>query len=58
MLILTRRPGEIVNIGSDVRVEVLEVRGNQVRIGITAPPDVKILRAELAPYDDEADGNR
>jgi len=37
MLILTRRIGETLNIGDDVRVTVLGIKGNQVRIGVSTP---------------------
>ena len=47
MLILTRRIGETLNIGDDVRVTVLGVKGNQVRIGVTAPKDVPVHREEI-----------
>ena len=47
MLVLTRKSGEAVNIGDDVTVTVLEVRGNQVRLGIQAPLNVIIHRKEL-----------
>ena len=47
MLILTRRMGENLRIGDDVVVTVLGVRGNQVRLGITAPPDVEVHREEI-----------
>lgn len=47
MLILTRRIGEGVIIGDDVRVVVLEVRGKQVRLGLEAPIEVVVLRDEL-----------
>ena len=47
MLILTRRAGETVMIGSDVTITVLRVKGNQVRIGINAPKDVAVHREEI-----------
>lgn len=47
MLILTRRPGEALIIGDDIVVQVLDVRGNQVRIGVEAPRDVAVDREEL-----------
>ncbi len=47
MLILTRRIGESVYIGDDVRLTVLGVRGTQVRIGINAPKDVPVHREEI-----------
>lgn len=47
MLVLTRRPGESIRIGTDVTVTVLEVRGDQIRIGIDAPRSVKVHREEV-----------
>ncbi len=47
MLILTRRAGEGISIGPDVEVTVLEVSGDHVRIGISAPREVLVLRKEL-----------
>ena len=47
MLILTRRPTQTVTIGKDVTVTVLEIRGRQVRIGVTAPRDIAVLREEI-----------
>ena len=47
MLILSRRPGEQMLIGDDILVEVLEISGTQVRLGITAPREVSVLREEL-----------
>ena len=49
MLVLTRKVGESVRIGADVKVTVLRVRGapNQVRIGVSASPDVAVHREEV-----------
>ncbi len=47
MLVLTRRVGESIVIGNDVTVTVLEVRGDQIRIGIDAPKTVPIHREEV-----------
>ena len=47
MLILTRRVGESLMIGDEVTVTVLGVKGNQVRIGVSAPKDVSVHREEI-----------
>lgn len=47
MLVLTRKIGEAIQIGDGVTVEVLEMRGGRIRLGITAPGDVKVHRSEL-----------
>ncbi|EMI7062376.1 MULTISPECIES: carbon storage regulator CsrA [Providencia] len=47
MLILTRRVGETLMIGDDIKVTVLSLSGNQVRIGIEAPKDVAVHREEI-----------
>jgi len=47
MLILTRKVGETLKIGHEITVTVLTVKGNQVRIGITAPEDVQVHREEI-----------
>jgi carbon storage regulator len=47
VLVLTRRAGESIVIGDDVRVVVLDVRGETVRLGIEAPRSVQVHRAEI-----------
>lgn len=47
MLILSRNKGEKININQDIVVTILEVTGDQVRIGIEAPPQVSIYREEI-----------
>ena len=47
MLILTRKIGETVTIGDDIRVQVVEVKGRQVRLGITAPSEWSVHREEI-----------
>lgn len=47
MLILTRRVGERLMIGDDVTVKVIEVKGNQVRLGINAPKEIAVHREEI-----------
>ncbi len=58
MLVLSRKPQEIVRIGDSVIVQVLSTEGNSVRIGITAPPDVKVLRKELLDRQKKAAARR
>ncbi len=47
LLILTRKPGERFVINDNITVTILEFKGNQIRIGIDAPSDVKIFREEV-----------
>jgi carbon storage regulator len=53
MLVLSRKPGEKVVIGSKIKVTVVEVKGDRVRLAFEAPDQVRILRAELACWQDE-----
>ncbi|HPQ69976.1 MAG TPA: carbon storage regulator CsrA [bacterium] len=47
MLILTRKSGEMIAIGDDIKIYIQEIRGNQVKIGIKAPPEVTVHREEV-----------
>ncbi len=47
MLVLTRRLGESITIGQDVKIVVVDIDGNQVKIGIEAPREIEIYREEL-----------
>jgi carbon storage regulator len=48
MLVLTRRTREVVTIGEDIQVMVLDIDGDRVRLGLTAPREFKIQRQERA----------
>jgi carbon storage regulator len=47
MLVLSRKLNEVITIGDDITVTVLEVRGDKVRLGINAPKAVPVDRAEI-----------
>ena len=47
MLVLSRRPGEEIVIGDNIRVTILAVNGDHIRLGITAPPAVTVDRQEV-----------
>jgi carbon storage regulator len=47
MLVLTRKPGQRIRIGDEIEVTLLEVSGDRVRLGFSAPPDVAIHRQEV-----------
>ncbi|MDO8586852.1 MAG: carbon storage regulator [Armatimonadota bacterium] len=54
MLVLTRKVGQSVLIGDSIRVTLVEVRGDQVRLGITAPTSVTVRRTELVELPPDA----
>jgi len=58
MLVLTRKKNDSIVIDGRITVEVLQVKGGGIRLGITAPADVSILRGELKPFGVEGDGRR
>ena len=47
MLVLTRKTGESINIGDDVKISIMEIKGRSVRIGIEAPKSMVIHREEI-----------
>jgi carbon storage regulator len=47
MLIITRRAGEKIRVGDDVLIEVMEVTGSTVRVGIAAPKSIPVYREEI-----------
>lgn len=66
-LVLRRRIGESIDIGADVVVTILDVVGRQVKVSVTAPPNVALKRSELPGvpvarnvmvHNPKADGNR
>ena len=56
MLVLSRRVNEAIVIDGRIRVQVLQVKGKTIRIGISAPDDVKILRGELRSFETAESG--
>ena len=54
MLVLTRRKNQSIVIGDDIVITVLEVKGDSIRLGITAPRDVQVYREELLAAVQEA----
>lgn len=47
MLILTRKSGEGIRIGDSITLKIIEIRGNQVRLGVDAPKNVSVHREEI-----------
>ena len=59
MLVMRRRPGESFTIGEGIEIEVLEVTGSRVKLGITAPESCVIMRNEIrATRDQNLDASR
>ena len=48
MLVLTRKKGEKIRIGDDIVLTVVEVRDGKARLGIDAPPEIRVVRSEIA----------
>jgi len=47
MLVLTRKKGEVIKIGDDIEITIVAAKGEQVKIGISAPKNVEIYRKEV-----------
>lgn len=47
MLVLSRKTNEVITIGDDIRIMIVGVRGEKVRVGIEAPVNVKVHRSEV-----------
>jgi carbon storage regulator len=47
MLVLTRKTGECINIGDDIKIYIVGIKGHQVRVGIEAPGDTPVHREEV-----------
>ena len=52
MLILTRRIGESLNIGDEIEISIVKVKGNQIVLGIEAPREISVIRSELLSEDE------
>lgn len=57
MLVLTRKNNEEIFIGDNIKIKLIRVRGNSVRIGIDAPREVRVVRGELESQPAAADSN-
>ena len=56
MLVLSRKPGQALLVGGRIVIKIVEIRGQQVRIGIEAPEDISIVRQEL--HEQVGDANK
>ena len=54
MLVLSRQLDEVIVIGDDIEITVVDIRPGQIRIGIKAPPDVPIFRKEISDARDNS----
>lgn len=57
MLVLSRKVGQEIVIDGNIKVRVLKVKGNTIRVGIEAPPEVHIVRGELELVDSQQASN-
>jgi carbon storage regulator len=52
MLVLSRKLKETIVVNEEITIEILQIKGNQIRIGIVAPREVRVRRGELTPHCD------
>ena len=57
MLVLTRKSQDSIRIGDHIKVTILRIKGNTVRIGVEAPEDVRIVRGELPHFGDSLENS-
>lgn len=50
MLVLSRKKDQSILIDGQIEIQVLQIKGNTIRLGVSAPGDVRILRGELKPF--------
>jgi len=55
MLVLSRKERQRIRLGDDITVTIVRLTGDQVRLGIDAPRDIRVLRDELEPHDERKD---
>jgi carbon storage regulator len=58
MLVLSRKPGESIHIGSDIVITAIAIGGGRLRIGITCPREVPVRRSELSPLESNVPSRR
>ena len=57
MLVLSRRKSEVIRIGEDIRIMIVRIGPNSVRVGIDAPRNLNVVREELVTDKQKEDGN-
>tara|TARA_B100000809_G_scaffold256604_1_gene296830 strand:- start:1027 stop:1203 length:177 start_codon:yes stop_codon:yes gene_type:complete len=55
MLVLSRKERQRIRLGDNIIVTIVRLTGDQVRLGIDAPRDIRVLRDELEPHDEQKD---
>ncbi len=56
MLVLEREKDEVIRIGAEIRVTIVAIRGDQVKVGIDAPPEIPVHRQEIFAAIERGDG--